>query len=149
MQKTLFAPLLGALLLCGACQSSSDSKQAAQEPAAAETEVPPPPPSEPKFRVDNPLVGDVYVVRFQPQGTTNTRYFFYHLYRVTPDSAYLHPARKEAADPAADLTQPDFQASDKIIGYTRAELSGLLQPQAGDALKTQLVNVRRAVQSEK
>ncbi|UOQ55334.1 hypothetical protein [Hymenobacter cellulosivorans] len=142
MQKTLLSAFLLPLVLCGACQSS-DSKTAAQQPAAAATEVPPPPPTEVKLRVDNPQVGDVYVVRFQPQGTQEQRYFFYHLYRVTPDSAYLHPARKEATDPAADLTQPDFQASSNTIGYSRDELEGLLQIEAGDVLQTQLVEVRR------
>lgn len=144
MQKTLFSAFLLPLLLCGACQSS-DSKTATQQPAATATEVPPPPPpSEAKLRVDNPQVGDVYVVRFQPQSTQEQRYFFYYLYRLTPDSAYLHPARKEATVPTADLSQPDFQASSNTIGYSRDELAGLLQPQAGDVLKTQLIEVRRA-----
>ncbi|UOQ74580.1 hypothetical protein [Hymenobacter cellulosilyticus] len=142
MQNTLPPAFLLSLLLCGACQSS-DSKTVPQEPAAATTEVPPPPPSEVKLRVDNPQVGDVLVVQFQPQDTQEQRYFFYHLYRLTPDSAYLHPARKEATDPAADLSQPDFQASSTSIAYTRDELSDLLKPQTGDVLKTQVVQVRR------
>ncbi|MCB2377683.1 hypothetical protein LGH70_08830 [Hymenobacter sp. BT635] len=132
---------LVSLLLCSACQSS-DSPTTTQAPAAAE-DTPPPPPTPVQALVANPKVGDVYVIRFQPQGTTDTRYFFYHLFRVTPDSAYLHPARKPAPDAAADLTQPDFQASANTIGYSRGELAGLLQPQAGDVLKTQLVQVRR------
>lgn len=95
-------------------------------------------------QVANPEVGDVYVVRFRPQDdTTTTRYYFYHVYRVTPDSAYLHPARKEATTAEADLTQPDFQASATTIGYTRPELQELLQLQPHDVLKTQLVEVRR------
>ena len=57
--------------------------------------------------------------------------------------AYLHPARKEASTADADLSQPDFQASDKTIIYTRAELAELQQQQPGDVLKTQLVGVRR------
>ncbi|UYZ65085.1 hypothetical protein [Hymenobacter weizhouensis] len=95
-------------------------------------------------QVANPQVGDVYVVRFRPQDdTTATRYFFYHLFRVTPDSAYLHPASKEAPSADADLTQPDFRPSAVTIGYTRAELRELLQLQPGDRLKTQLVQIRR------
>ena len=90
--------------------------------------------------VADPRVGDVYVVRFRPQNdTTATRYYFYHVFRVTPDSAYLRPARKEATSADADLTQPDFQPGATTIGYTRPELQELLQLQFCDALETPLV----------
>lgn len=94
-------------------------------------------------QVANPNVGDVYVVRFQPQGTTATRYFFYHLYRVTPDSAYLHLARQDSPSADADLRQLAFEPSANSIGYTRAELLELLKEQPGDATKSRLVKVRR------
>lgn len=94
-------------------------------------------------QVVNPKVGDVYVVQFQPQGTTTTRYFFYHLYRVTPDSAYLHPARQDSPTPDADLRQLAFEPSPNTIGYTRAELTALLQEQPGDVTKSKLIQVRR------
>lgn len=146
MQKPLLVALLLPLLLGSACQSS-DSQTSAQEPAASVADMPPPPPprvSQLQFQASKPQEGDVFVIQFQPEGTTDTRYFFYHVYRVTPDSAYLHPARKEATDPNADLTQPDFQASTSTIAYTLDELTGLLKQQPGDALKTQLIQVRRA-----
>ncbi|TGE29665.1 hypothetical protein [Hymenobacter metallicola] len=142
MQNRLPFVFLSALLLCGAC-NSSETKPPAAEPVAA-TAPAASAPTAVQSQVARPQVGDVYVVQFQPQGTAEMRYFFYHLYRVTPDSAYLHPARKEATDPAADLTQPDFQPSATTIAYTRAELVGLLKLQPGDVLKTQLIQVRRA-----
>lgn len=94
-------------------------------------------------QVADPKVGDVYVVQFQPQGTTDTRYFFYHLYRVTPDSAYLHPARKDSPSADANLRQLAFEPSATSIAYTRAELTELLKEQPGDVTKSRLVKVRR------
>lgn len=94
-------------------------------------------------QVANPKVGDVYVVQFQPQGTAATRYFFYHLYRVTPDSAYLHPARQDSPAADANLRQLAFEPSATSIGYTRAELTALLQEQPGDVTKSKLISVRR------
>lgn len=91
--------------------------------------------------MQNPQQGDVYVVQFQPQGGTETRYFFYQLYRVTPDSVYLHPARTDAA--TADAALPDMFAQDKSLPYTRAEARELLQEQPGDVLHSRLVEVRR------
>jgi hypothetical protein len=93
-------------------------------------------------QVADPKVGDVYVVQFQPQGTTATRYFFYHLYRVTPDSAYLHPARQDSPSAEADLRQLAFEPSPTTIGYTRTELMELLKEQPGDVTKSRLVQVR-------
>ncbi|RPD45447.1 hypothetical protein DNI29_18885 [Hymenobacter sediminis] len=92
-------------------------------------------------KVQNPQKGDVYVVQFQPQGTTTARYFFYELYRVTPDSVYLHPARTDAA--TADAAAPDMFAQDKSLPYTRAETRELLQEQPGDVLHSRLIEVRR------
>jgi hypothetical protein len=94
-------------------------------------------------QVANPQVGDVYVVQFQPQGTTTTRYFFYHLYRVTPDSAYVHPARQDSPTPDADLRQLAFEPTPTVIGYTRIELAELLNEQPGDVTKSKLIRVRR------
>jgi len=108
------------LLLTGACSTESVEQQVA-----------------------NPKVGDVYVVQFQPEGTTATRYFFYHLYRVTPDSAYLHPARQDSPTAAANLRQLAFEPSATSIGYTRVELAELLKEQPGDFTKSRLIQVRR------
>ncbi|HEX8427203.1 hypothetical protein [Hymenobacter sp.] len=94
-------------------------------------------------QVADPKVGDVYVVQFQLQGTTTTRYFFYHLYRVTPDSAYLHPARQDSPSADADLRQLAFEPTPKSIPYTRAELTALLKEQPGDVTKSRLIRVRR------
>ena len=95
-------------------------------------------------QVAKPQVGDVYVVQFQPQGGPDKRYFFYHVFRATPDSAYLHPASQESADANADLRQPQFQASTNTMVYTRAELAELLTEQPGDVSKARLIEVRRA-----
>lgn len=94
-------------------------------------------------QIADPEVGDVYVVQFQPAGTTATRYFFYHLYRVAPDSVYLHPACTDSPTPDADLRQLSFEPTPTTIAYTRAELRELLQQQPGDATKSQLIRVRR------
>ncbi|QNH61350.1 hypothetical protein [Hymenobacter sediminicola] len=94
-------------------------------------------------QIADPKVGDVYVVQFQPRGTTTARYFFYHLYRVAPDSVYLHPARTDSPTPDADLRQLSFEPTPTTIAYTRAELRELLQQQPGDVTKSQLIRVRR------
>ena len=94
-------------------------------------------------QVASPRAGDVYVVQFEPAGAARS-YFFYHLYRSTSDSAYLHPARQPAPDAAADLTQPQYKPSANTIAYTRAELAALLQEQPGDVNHARLVQVRRA-----
>jgi len=94
-------------------------------------------------QIANPKVGDVYVVQFQPQGATVTRYFFYHVYRATPDSVYLHPARKDSSSPDADLRQLAFEPSANSIVYTYPQLQELLQEQPGDVTKSKLIKVRR------
>ena len=95
-------------------------------------------------QIMNPKVGDVYVVQFQPQGDSTTRYFFYHLYRATPDSVYLHPARKDSPSPDADLHQLSFEPSAVTIAYTHAQLRELLQEQPGDVTRSKLIKVRRS-----
>ncbi|GGG36891.1 hypothetical protein [Hymenobacter glacieicola] len=92
-------------------------------------------------KVRNPQQGDVYVVQFQPQGAPATRYFFYQLYRATPDSVYLHPARQDAASPD-EAAQATF-APEKNLPYTRAEALELLREQPGDVLHSRLIEVRR------
>ncbi len=92
-------------------------------------------------QVQNPQQGDVYVVQFQPQGGAETRYFFYQIHRVTPDSVYLHPARTDAATP--DAVAPNLFAQEKSLPYTRAEARELLQEQPGDVQHSRLIEVRR------
>ncbi|WBA42090.1 hypothetical protein [Hymenobacter canadensis] len=94
-------------------------------------------------QVADPQVGDVYVVQFQPQGSPAPRYYFYHLFRVAPDSVYLHPARQDSPSPDADLRQLAFEPTPKTIVYTRAELRELLELQPGDVTKSHLIQVRR------
>ncbi|GAA3944821.1 hypothetical protein [Hymenobacter algoricola] len=143
MPKLLPLSSVLCMLLATGCDQS---KPAGQQQAAAVPAAPAPDSAAAQLRaqVADPKVGDVYVVQFQPPGTAQKRYFFYHLFRATPDSAYLHPARKDAADANADLTQPDFQASANTMVYTRAELAELLREQPGDVNKARLVQVRRA-----
>ena len=99
--------------------------------------------TDPQAYLAEPKVGDVYVVRFQPEGDTATRYYFYKLYSVTPDSALFHPARKESEKADADVAGADFFAETQTLAYTRKELPDLLKEQPGDALKTRLVGIRR------
>jgi hypothetical protein len=97
----------------------------------------------PQTYLGEPKVGDVYVVRFKPEGDTVSRYYFYKLYRVTPDSALFHPARKESDKADTDVKGADFFADTQILAYTRKELPDLLKEQPGDVLKTRLVGIRR------
>ncbi|PJJ59155.1 hypothetical protein [Hymenobacter chitinivorans] len=143
MQKTLLYAFLLPLVLCGACQSS-DSKTTVPTTAAPETAAADTAAVRLRERVAHPQVGDVYVVQFQRPDNQTSRYFFYHVFRATPDTAYLHPAYKDAATADADLRQPEFRASDQTMIYTQAELLELLQVQAGDVNKARLVQVRRA-----
>ena len=99
--------------------------------------------TDPQAYLGEPKIGDVYVVQFQPEGSTGTRYYFYKLYRVTADSALFHPARKESAKADADVSGADFFATTQTNAYTRKELPDLLKEQPGDALKTRLVGIRR------
>lgn len=93
-------------------------------------------------RLQNPRIGDVYVIQFVPYGKEERRYYFYQVYAVQPDAVRLHPARQDAAEAQADLSAPGF-FSDKTMVYTRAEALELLQVQPGDAQQSQLVQVRR------
>ncbi|SHJ05152.1 hypothetical protein SAMN02745146_2124 [Hymenobacter daecheongensis DSM 21074] len=137
-------PLSSALFLLLAAGCNKSKPDGGQEQAAPASAAAPDSAAALRAQVAAPQAGDVYVVQFQPPGAAQRRYFFYHVFRVTPDSAYLHPARKDAADAAADLAQPDFQASANTMAYSRAELAELLQEQPGDVNKARLVQVRRA-----
>lgn len=95
-----------------------------------------------KEQLQEPKVGDVYVVRFQPGGGAAKRYYFYQVAAVRPTEVDIHPARQEAAQPDADLSAPNFFAENTLT-YTRAEALELLQEQPGDVQHTQLVQVRR------
>lgn len=99
--------------------------------------------TDPQAYLSDPKVGDVYVVSFQPEGSTDTRYYFYKLYRVTPDSALFYPARKQVTKADTTISGDDFFATTQTLAYTRKELTELLQEQPGDVLKTKLTGIRR------
>jgi hypothetical protein len=130
------------LLAAAGCNQPKPAEQPGSPAAAADSVVD----SAAALReqVSRPRVGDVYVVQFQRAGTAAPRYFFYHVFRATPDSAYLHPAGQDAATPDADLTQPALQPSTNTMLYSKAELLELLQEQPGDVNHARLVRVRRA-----
>jgi len=142
VQKTLRLSFVLVLLAAAGC---NEPRPAAQEQATGPAGVAADPAvAQLQQQVGDAKAGDVYVVQFQPSGGAAKRYFFYHLFRVAPDSFYLHPARKDAPEATADLTQPDYQASAATMVYTRAELTELLHEQPGDVNKAKLVQVRRA-----
>jgi hypothetical protein len=146
----LFSPLLFGLLV-SACNPNPPKEQAAAE-APATTQ-----PTAPAVaavsvtdttlasQLQNPKVGDVYVVQFQPRNSTEQRYYFYRVFAVRPNEVDLHPARQDVKDPQADTSAPQFFADDakNMMTYTRAEAQELLQEQPGDVLHTRLIAVRR------
>ena len=141
MLKLPRLPIVFCLLLAAGCNQPKPAEQPAE---AAATEAAVEPVADPlREQVSQPRVGDVYVVQFQKPGT-DRRYFFYHVFRATPDSAYLHPASQDAATPDADLTQPGLRPSANTMLYSKAELLELLQEQPGDVNHARLVRVRRA-----
>ncbi|GAA4018047.1 hypothetical protein GCM10022408_34680 [Hymenobacter fastidiosus] len=142
MLKTLFLPSVLILLLAVGCNKATPAEQQGlgDTPAAVVVDSAV---GRLRAQVAKPRVGDVYVVQFQPGGAAARRYFFYHVFRATPDSAYLHPAGKDAATAAADLTRPEFQPSANVMVYTLAELLELLQEQPGDVNKARLIQVRQ------
>lgn len=141
----MLSPLLLSAALLSACNSASSSEQAATaaaprvqstsaRPVAGDTAL--------AAQLQNPQVGDVYVVQFQPRNTTEQRYFFYQVFAVRPNEVDIHPAKKEVSDSQADSSAPAFYSADKMT-YTRAEALELLQEQPGDVLHTRLIAVRR------
>ncbi|MBC6607257.1 hypothetical protein H8B13_10545 [Hymenobacter sp. BT188] len=94
--------------------------------------------------LSNPKAGDVYVVSYQPAGTTKPSYFYYQLVRFTADSSFFHPARREV--PSADISlekEPNLFNSDDIKSFSRQELREFTQAQQGDAYKILLTAIRR------
>ncbi len=92
----------------------------------------------------DPKAGDVYVVSYQPAGSTKPSYFYYQLVRFTADSAFFHPARREVT--TADLSlekEPNLFNPDDIKSFSRQELREFTQAQPGDAYKILLTTIRR------
>lgn len=94
-------------------------------------------------RIQNPEVGDIYVIKFVEFETGASRYFFYKVFDVKPDAVSLYAARQAVDQPNADASAPGF-FSDKTLVYTRAEALELLNKQPGDRQQTQLVYIRPA-----
>ncbi|TGE08063.1 hypothetical protein [Hymenobacter fodinae] len=146
-----FLPLLlaGAALV-GGCNSAPSAEQPTAttpeaQPTAAPTAAAASADTTLSAQLQNPKVGDVYVVQFQPRNTTERRYYFYQVFAVRPDEVDLYPARQESTDPQADTSAPQFFATtaSNVMTYTRAEARELLQEQPGDVLHTRLIAVRR------
>ncbi|SNC67267.1 hypothetical protein SAMN06265337_1893 [Hymenobacter gelipurpurascens] len=145
-----FFRLLSPLLLSAALLSACNSKPSSEQTATVASPEVQPAPARPVVATDaaltaqlqNPQVGDVYVVQFQPRNTTEQRYYFYQVFAVRPNEIDLHPAKKEVAGPQADSNAPDFYSTDKMT-YTRAEALELLQEQPGDVLHSRLIAVQR------
>jgi hypothetical protein len=92
----------------------------------------------------SPQAGDVYVVSYQPAGSTKPSYFYYQLIHFTVDSAYFHPARREAASADVNLEkEPDLFDSNSTKSFSRQELREFTQAQQGDAFKILLMAIRR------
>ncbi|MCA8829117.1 hypothetical protein [Hymenobacter pini] len=92
--------------------------------------------------VQQPKVGDVYVVQFQPAGSAEPHYFLYQVKAVRPEAVELVAAQQESLKADVDASQPGF-FSDKVLTYTRAEALALLQEQPGDIQHSKLVAVKR------
>jgi hypothetical protein len=92
----------------------------------------------------NPKAGDVYVVSYQPSGSTKPSFFYYQLVRFTADSAFFHPARREVT--SADISlekEPNFFNPADTKSFSRQELREFTQAQQGDAYKILLTTIRR------
>ncbi|QJX47676.1 hypothetical protein HMJ29_12275 [Hymenobacter taeanensis] len=146
----LLPMLLAGVALSSGCNSAPSSEQSAAAPAASPVATQPASaaPTDTtsiSAQLQNPRVGDVYVVQFQPRNTTEQRYYFYQVFAVRPNEVDLYPARQEAKDPQADTSAPRFFANEasNAMTYTRAEARELLQEQPGDVLHSRLVAVRR------
>ncbi|TGD82825.1 hypothetical protein [Hymenobacter wooponensis] len=146
----LLPVLLAGATLVSSCNSTPSSEQAAattppEAPPAATNTAAASADTTLSAQLQNPKVGDVYVVQFQPRNTTEQRYYFYQVFAVRPNEVDLHPAKQEAKDPQADTSTPGFFSNDasNMMTYTRAEARELLQEQPGDVLHTRLIAVRR------
>ncbi|MCC3158384.1 hypothetical protein LJ737_14135 [Hymenobacter sp. 15J16-1T3B] len=146
MSKSVAA--VAALLLLGlaACQSENKPEQAATEPASTESTtlaVPAPPADKTAEYLANPLVGDVLVVRFVPEGSAAEQFYFYQVYKLGGDTVYTHPARKPVASADADASRPDIFAAEATRAYTKRELAEYQHESPADPQHSRLVRVRR------
>jgi hypothetical protein len=92
----------------------------------------------------SPEAGDVYVVSYQPAGSTKPSYFYYQLIRFTADSAHFHPARREVTSADVDLEkESNLFDPNSTKSFSRQELQEFTQAQQGDAYKILLTAIRR------
>ncbi|RSK42444.1 hypothetical protein [Hymenobacter perfusus] len=92
--------------------------------------------------VQQPQVGDVYVVQFQPPGSPKPQFYLYRVQTVRPETVDLTAARQPVPElPAAPPAPATFSTTTET--YTRAEALELLQEQSGDVNHARLVEVLR------
>jgi len=92
--------------------------------------------------VQQPQVGDVYVVQFQPPGSPKPQFYLYRVQTVRPDAVDLTAARQPVVEvPSALPAAATFSTTTDT--YTRAEALELLHEQPGDVNHARLVEVMR------
>ncbi|GAA4373701.1 hypothetical protein [Hymenobacter koreensis] len=139
MQKTTLAALL---LLSAACQHKDPQQTAATANTPNETVAAAPPDSTTQY-LANPKVGDVLVVRFQPEGAPQQQFYFYQVFRLAGDTVLTRPALKPAATADADVRTLGVFSPDAVRAYTRAELQEYRREDPMDPQHTRLIGVRR------
>ena len=93
--------------------------------------------------VQQPQVGDVYVVQFQPPGSPQPQFYVYRVQAVRPDAVDLAAARQPVAElPTAPPAAATFSTTTTET-YTRAEARELLHEQPGDVNHARLIEVLR------
>ncbi|MDU0371754.1 hypothetical protein ACFPAF_15230 [Hymenobacter endophyticus] len=120
MQNLVRALIGGSMLVLAACRSNVNVQELVQQPQ----------------------VGDVYVVQFQPPGTAKPQFYLYRVQTVRPDAVDLAAARQPVPElPTAPPAPASFSTT--LETYTRAEALELLHEQPGDINHARLVEVLR------
>lgn len=92
--------------------------------------------------VQQPQVGDVYVVQFQPPGSPKPQFYLYRVQTVRPEAVDLTAARQPVPEvPPAPPAPASFSTTTET--YTRAEALELFQEQPSDVNHARLVEVLR------
>ncbi|WP_400191881.1 hypothetical protein [Hymenobacter sp. B81] len=133
----------GLLPLLTACQANdSPPEQAAVQPSTT-PEITAAPPDRTAGYLADLRVGDVLVVRFFPEGGSTPQFYFYQVFRLTPDSVLTHPALEPALSAEADVRRPSVFAPQAVRAYTRAELLAFQREDPLDPQHSRLVKVVR------
>ncbi|KAA9332401.1 hypothetical protein F0P96_13080 [Hymenobacter busanensis] len=130
------------LLTLVACQQK-DPQTVGATATAAEPAAPAAPADSTAAYLANPKIGDVLVVRFQPQGTSQEQFFFYQVFKLSGDTVLTHPAFKPVASADADTRTPGVFSPDAERAYTRAELASFQREDPLDPQHSRLVRIRR------